>query len=171
MEEKTADIKKKKKDTPLFITGIIMLATSIFQMILCAFVIASIILEFILKDVLGDELNISNFYIAIMGVLLVFSLAVIIVAFYAGICGIKQLDLIKCKKLATFLIVVNAVSFAASIISYFCLDGYLDLNELAGLIFNVVFCVIVPVLYLIFADKALKHSEPKSKYENIINSI
>lgn len=170
MKDKTVDI-KEKKNTPLFVTSIIMLISSIFEIFLWITVILSLALLFILYQDAHKDIANLNFYIVTLGIFLVFALAVITVAFYASICGIKQKSLIKCKKLALFIVAVNVVTVAADIIISIYLDGSMDVPEIIGLIYNLIFYILVPLLYFIFADKVIKKSKPTSKYDSIIDSI
>lgn len=157
----------KKKNIPLFVTSILLMIGSIYEILACVLVLFLAVVGYIIGYLKID----LNFYTALLGVLTVFSIVVIVASFYASIKGITQSSLIKCKKLGVFLIPVSVVSVAVYIINGLYNNGANDTLSVFGIIFNLIMYLVIPILYFLFASSALKKDSPKSKYESIIDSI
>lgn len=156
----------QKKNKLLFVTSIILIVTSALTMfgtillaLFCAFAI-----------IIG-EVNLSvDFSAAIMGVSLVFGVVLAVVSFYAGLRGIWQNKLIKCRKLGIVILLLNIVSYISDLFSTISLNDDIE-TIIFQIIFYAAFSLTLPILYLVGANLAIRKSEPDRKYRDIIKSI
>lgn len=156
----------QKKNKLLFVTSIILIVTSAFTLLGTAFLSLLTALE-----ILYGELNLgADFSAAIIGVSLVFGVVLAVVSFYAGLRGIWQNKLIKCRKLGIVILLLNIVSYVSDLFTTISVKDSID-----TIIFQIVFYAVVsltlPILYLVGANLAIRKSEPDSKYRDIIKSI
>lgn len=170
MSDKTTDDKKIKQPAAkhkfLLVVSILELIDSTFSIALTAFIIVmSIISAFAGK--LTVNINLSSLQ---YGVSAVFGIVLCITTFYAALRGIWQDKLIKCRKLGIVLILLNAVSCVSDLFGVISFNSSIQ-NIILQIIFYTAISLLLPVLYLISANLALKKQAPKSKYESIIDAI
>lgn len=173
MNEKTSDEKnistkteKIKKNKMLFIVSILILIFSAVALAVTAVVVVVLTISIIIgKATFSVDIN-SLF----SGISTVFGAAFAAVAFYAALRGIWQDKLIKCRKLGIVLALLSAVSFVSNILGLFSAHNGLQ-HIVIHMIVYASLSIIMPALYLISANIAIKKQRPKSKYKKIIKQI
>lgn len=173
MSEKTPDEKnittkaeKEKKNKTLFIVSILILIYSAAVLAVTAIVVVILTISIIMGKA-TFSIDISSLF---SGISIVFGTVVAAVAFYAALRGIWQDKLIKCRKLGIVLVLLSAVSFISNVSGLFSAHNELH-HIIIQIIVYAVLSIVLPVLYLIGANFAIKKKQPKSKYKKIIKQI
>lgn len=170
MSDKTTDVVKNnqpnKKHKLLFVVSILVLIDSVVTLALTAliFIVSTIAVIF---GEISIDINISSL---LSGVSIVFGAVLAAVAFYAAVRGIWQNKLIKCRKLGIVLILLSSVSYVSNLFGVISIHDSIQ-SIIFQIILYAILSLLLPILYLIGANLALKKQEPKSKYESIIETI